>query len=114
MIAQAGSAHKFQVFDFRFAWKGEFFSRSYSFWAGLIGGCFLTTASHGTEQLLVQRLSRPGPREKAVPPSVSSWVVIFFQFGLFLFIGCCYLCIFRQRIARAPAARPIYPEVRLG
>ena len=34
----------------------EFFSRSYSFWAGLIGGCFLTTASHGTEQLLVQRL----------------------------------------------------------
>ena len=51
-----GAAHKFQMFDFRFAWTPEFFSRSYSFWAGLIGGCFLTTASHGTEQLMVQRL----------------------------------------------------------
>ena len=28
----------------------------FTFWAGLIGGCFLTMASHGTDQLLVQRL----------------------------------------------------------
>ena len=28
----------------------------YTFWAGVIGGCFLTTASHGTDQLVVQRL----------------------------------------------------------
>ena len=34
----------------------EFFSRTYTFWAGLLGGCFLTTASHGTDQLMVQRL----------------------------------------------------------
>ena len=47
---------KFQVFDFRFSLTPEFFSRTYSFWAGLIGGAFLTTASHGTEQLMVQRL----------------------------------------------------------
>src|SRR6202166_3952746 len=46
--ALAGAAHKFQMFDFRFAWTPEFFSRSYSFWAGIVGGCFLTTASHGT------------------------------------------------------------------
>src|ERR1700688_4721668 len=39
---------KFQVFDFRFALNSEFFARTYSFWAGIIGGCFLTTASHGT------------------------------------------------------------------
>ncbi len=30
--------------------------RPYTFWAGLIGGAFLTTASHGTDQLIVQRL----------------------------------------------------------
>src|SRR5579862_1559279 len=52
----AGAAHKFQMFDFRFSWTVDFFSRNYSFWAGIIGGCFLTTASHGTEQLMVQRL----------------------------------------------------------
>ena len=33
-----------------------FFSRTYSFWAGMAGGCFLTTATHGTDQLMVQRL----------------------------------------------------------
>src|SRR6266852_561653 len=52
----AGAAHKFQMFDFRFSMTPEFFARRYSFWAGIIGGCFLTTASHGTEQLMVQRL----------------------------------------------------------
>ena len=43
---------KFQVFDFR---SGRSPS-PYTFWAGLAGGCFLTTASHGTDQLMVQRL----------------------------------------------------------
>src|SRR5690349_3846828 len=47
-VAQvAGDAHKFQTFDFRFALSAEFFARNYRFWAGLIGGCFLTSASHG-------------------------------------------------------------------
>src|ERR1700735_4670677 len=40
VAALADAAHKFQMFDFRFAWTPEFFSRSYSFWAGLIGGRF--------------------------------------------------------------------------
>ena len=48
-------AQKFQMFDFRFELSHAFFRRNYSFWGGLLGGCFLTTASHGTEQLLVQR-----------------------------------------------------------
>jgi len=81
------SAHKLQVFDFRFSWTAEFFSRSYSFWAGLIGGCFLTTASHGTEQLLVQRLLAAKDEAQSRAALLSSWVVIFFQFALFLWIG---------------------------
>jgi solute:Na+ symporter, SSS family len=83
----ADAAHKFQMFDFRFSWTPEFFSRSYSFWAGLIGGCFLTTASHGTEQLLVQRLLSAKTEGQSRAALFSSWVVIFFQFALFLFIG---------------------------
>src|ERR1700686_4224697 len=84
-VAQA--AHKFQVFDFRFSFSAEFFARNYSFWAGLIGGCFLTTASHGTEQLLVQRLLAAKTERQSRAALFSSWVVIFFQFALFLFIG---------------------------
>jgi solute:Na+ symporter, SSS family len=85
--AVAAATHKFQVFDFRFAWTPEFFSRSYSFWAGLIGGCFLTTASHGTEQLMVQRLLAAKTEGQSRAALFSSWIVILFQFALFLFIG---------------------------
>ena len=87
IYALAGEAHKFQMFDFRFAWTAEFFSRNYSFWAGLIGGCFLTTASHGTEQLMVQRLLAARNIRESRAALFGSWIVIFFQFALFLFIG---------------------------
>jgi SSS family solute:Na+ symporter len=106
----AGSAHKFQMFDFRFSWTAEFFSRNYSFWAGLIGGCFLTTASHGTEQLLVQRLLAAKTEGESRAALFSSWVVIFFQFSLFLFIG--LLLYVHYSDLNLPAPKPlesIYP-----
>src|ERR1700676_3100068 len=87
VIATAGPLGKLQVFDFRIGPPAEFFTRTYSFWAGIIGGCFLTTASHGTEQLLVQRLLAAKNEGQSRAALFSSWVVIFFQFGLFLFIG---------------------------
>ncbi len=109
--ALAGAAHKFQLFDFRFASTPEFFSRSYSFWAGVIGGCFLTTASHGTEQLLVQRLLAAKNEQQSRAALLSSWFVIFFQFALFLFIG--VLLFVHYSDARLPAPQPpdsIYPK----
>jgi solute:Na+ symporter, SSS family len=109
--ALAVAAHKFQMFDFRFAWTPEFFSRSYSFWAGVIGGCFLTTASHGTEQLLVQRLLAAKTEQQSRAALLSSWFVIFFQFALFLFIG--VLLFVHYSDARLPAPQPpdsIYPK----
>src|SRR3954451_21240862 len=84
VVDVAGSLHKFDVFDFRFEWSSEFFSRSYSFWAGIIGGAFLTTASHGTEQLMVQRLLSAKTEREGRLALFSSWFVIFFQFTLFL------------------------------
>ncbi len=111
VTALAGAAHKFQMFDFRFAWTSEFFARSYSFWAGLIGGCFLTTASHGTEQLLVQRLLSAKTEQQSRAALLSSWAVIFFQFGLFLFIG--LLLFVHYSDSGLPAPQPpdsIYPR----
>jgi Na+/proline symporter len=109
--ALAGAAHKYQMFDFRFAWTPEFFSRSYSFWAGVIGGCFLTTASHGTEQLLVQRLLAAKNEQQSRAALLSSWFVIFFQFVLFLFIG--VLLFVHYSDTRLPAPQPpdsLYPK----
>jgi len=107
----AHAAHKFQVFDFRFSWTAEFFSRNYSFWAGLIGGCFLTTASHGTEQLLVQRLLAAKNENQSRAALFSSWVVIFFQFGLFLFIGLLLFVHYSDVHSTAPKpAESLYPS----
>src|SRR5205823_7780039 len=47
----ASGAGKLTIFHFAFS-----LSQNYTFWAGLAGGCFLTMASHGTDQLMVQRL----------------------------------------------------------
>ncbi len=105
------AAGKLQLFDFRFAFTPEFFSRTYSFWAGLIGGCFLTTASHGTEQLLVQRLLAACSQRESRAALLGSWVVIFIQFSLFLFIGLALYVFYAG--AGLPAPQPadrIYPD----
>jgi Na+/proline symporter len=86
-LALGEAAHKFQLFDFHFSLTPQFFQTKYSFWAGLIGGCFLTTASHGTEQLLVQRLLAARNLRESRLALFSSWAVVFFQFTLFLAIG---------------------------
>lgn len=87
VVAVATPAGKFRIFDFDFRFNMDFFSRTYTFWAGLLGGCFLTTASHGTDQLIVQRLLSARNEAQSRAALISSWVLIFFQFGLFLLIG---------------------------
>jgi SSS family transporter len=82
VIDVAGSAGKLHVFDFHWSWTNP-----YTFWAGVIGGCFLTTASHGTDQLVVQRLLAAGSERQSRLALLSSWIVIFVQFSLFLTIG---------------------------
>src|SRR5258708_37042201 len=47
----AAAGHKLQVLDFSFSW-----STKYAFWSGLIGGAFLSKASHGTREIFVRRL----------------------------------------------------------
>ena len=78
----AASAGKLQIFDF-----SANFWIPYTFWAGVIGGAFLTTASHGTDQLIVQRLLAARSQKQSVTALLSSGVAILFQFGLFLMVG---------------------------
>jgi SSS family transporter len=78
----AEAAGKLRVFDFTFD-----FWKPYTFWAGLIGGAFLTTASHGTDQLIVQRLLAARNQRQSVTALLSSGVAVLFQFALFLVVG---------------------------
>jgi SSS family solute:Na+ symporter len=111
VAAVAGAAHKFSIFDFRFSPTMAFFSRPYTFWAGLAGGCFLTTASHGTDQLMVQRLLSARNERQSRAALLSSWVVIFFQFTLFLLIGI-LLYVYYGETGMPPPQQTdrIYPE----
>ncbi|MBA4124032.1 MAG: sodium/solute symporter [Acidobacteria bacterium] len=73
---------KFDLFDFTLD-----FTKTYTFWAGLIGGCFLTMSTHGTDQYLVQRYLCTDRASRASLALLSSGAVVLGQFIGFLFIG---------------------------
>jgi solute:Na+ symporter, SSS family len=81
------------VADARAAGKLHFVSWSwdprlpFTFWGGVVGGCFLTMASHGTDQLLVQRLLTCRNQRESQLALIVSGFVVFAQFALFLTIG---------------------------
>lgn len=82
-VLELGSQfNKFQVFDFSLN-----FTKTYTFWGGLIGGCFLTMSTHGTDQYLVQRYLCTDKPSAAATALLSSGAVVLGQFIGFLFIG---------------------------
>ena len=91
------AGHKLQVFDFSFHWATK-----YTFWSGLIGGAFLTMASHGTDQTIVQRLLAARDQRDSRRALLASGGIVFIQFALFLLIGV-LLYVFAQH---APLVAP--------
>lgn len=81
-FGRAWSEHKLTVFDFR-----PSLHVVYTFWGGLVGGALLTSASHGTDHLIVQRLLAARDLRDAQRALVGSGVFIIAQFALFLLVG---------------------------
>ena len=63
------------------------FDRPHTIFAGLIGGAFLAMASHGADQLIVQRLLSSRSLKDARMALIGSGLVVFVQFTLFLMVG---------------------------
>jgi solute:Na+ symporter, SSS family len=101
----AKSAGKLRVFDFT-----PNFWMPYTFWAGLVGGTFLTTASHGTDQLIVQRLLAARSQRQSVTALLSSGIAILFQFALFLLVGVMLFVYYHVPSANFGTADRIYPK----
>jgi SSS family transporter len=74
--------NKFRLFDFSLD-----FTKTYTFWGGLIGGCFLTMSTHGTDQYMVQRYLCTSSTRSATSALLTSGLVVLAQFIGFLFIG---------------------------
>ncbi len=78
----AAAGHKLQLLDF--SWN---LATKYTFWSGLIGGAFLTMASHGTDQIIVQRLLAAKSERDSRRALLTSGGIVLFQFTVFLLIG---------------------------
>jgi solute:Na+ symporter, SSS family len=109
--ALASAAHKFQVFDLgvRHGWPYLDFTQPYTLWAGVIGGAFLTLATHGTDQLIVQRLLAARNQRQSAVALVSSGLAIFFQFALFLFVGVMLFAYYQLPSSQFGKSDRIYP-----
>jgi solute:Na+ symporter, SSS family len=75
----------------------------------MIGGAFLTTASHGTDQLIVQRLLAARNQRQSALALLSSGVAILFQFALFLFVGVMLFAYYQVPSTAFRRADRIYP-----
>jgi SSS family transporter len=102
--AVASAAGKFHTFDFALN-----LTTTYTFWAGVLGGTFLTMASHGTDQLMVQRLLAARNLRESRLALLSSGVVIFIQFAFFLLIGVGLYVFYGQHPTTFASADRIFP-----
>jgi SSS family transporter len=103
----AAAGGKFRIFDFTFG-----LTQTYTFWSGLLGGTFLTMASHGTDQSIVQRLLAARSERQGVAALLASGGIILVQFTLFLVLGV-MLYAFHQHaplIVAGGDADRIFPE----
>jgi len=88
VVATASQTDKLQIFFTGFHLSAaEFWKSNYTLLAGLLGGAFLSMASHGTDQLMVQRLLACRSVRESQKALIASGVFIIFQFLLFLLLG---------------------------
>ena len=82
ILSAAGAAGKLQVLDW---YTG--IDRPHTVWAGVIGGAFLSMASHGADQTMVQRMLSSRNLRDAQKAIIGSGLAVFVLMTLFLTVG---------------------------
>lgn len=103
ILSNAGGEGKLRLFDLSLG-----LDRPYTLAAGLIGGAFLSMASHGADQLIVQRLLAAPSVKGARKALIGSGIAVIFQFLLFLLIGIGLYAYYHAREFSSPDA--IFPS----
>ena len=81
-LSAAAAEGKLQIWDFSLSPVDN-----YNFWSGLIGGVFLGMASHGTDQVLAQRLLTSRSLADGRKALIGSGLLVIPQFAIFLLVG---------------------------
>lgn len=82
-LHQAFAADKFQVFDF----SAPILTSPYAFITAIFGGAVFTMASHGADQLMVQRILACRSLADGRKAMIGSAIFVTIQFGLFSLVG---------------------------
>ncbi|MBI2795149.1 MAG: sodium/solute symporter [Gemmatimonadetes bacterium] len=102
IVEGAAAAGKLAAIDWSTA-----LDKPHTMLAGLLGGGFLAMASHGTDQLIVQRLLSSRSLRDAQKALIGSGLVVFAQFTLFLMVGVGLWAYYGARFF--PAADQVFP-----
>ncbi len=90
--------NKFEIFNLSLPNSFyEFITSPYTLIGGFIGGTFLTMASHGTDQLLVQRLLACKSKKESQKALMLDASFIVLQFAFFLILGLCLYAFYEAK-----------------
>jgi SSS family transporter len=103
-IAKLSGTGKLEFFNFYLG--ADFFSKPYTLIASVLGGGFLSMASHGTDQLIVQRLLTTESLKKSQKALILSGFIVFIQFAMFLFIGSMLYVFFNGEVMKSDEVFP--------
>ncbi len=70
-----------------FRWDWDLLNQPYAFFSALLGGAFLSFASHGADYMMVQRVLGTKNLASARKAMIGSGLFVFFQFAVFLMAG---------------------------
>lgn len=88
VLSSASPENKFDIFNLGFSdGISGFFNQPYTLIGGLVGGMFLSMASHGTDQLIVQRLLAAPDLKSRRKAIIGSGIIVIIQFAVFLILG---------------------------
>jgi SSS family solute:Na+ symporter len=108
-LQKAGAAGKLDFINAAFDLR-----EPYTLWAGVVGGMFLTIATHGTDHYLVQRFLVAKSEKDAQVGLVLSGFLVFAQFVLFLILGILLWSFYEGRkFARADEILPTFVSDQL-
>ncbi|HZE09587.1 MAG TPA: sodium:solute symporter [Gemmatimonadaceae bacterium] len=97
ILHTASAAHKLRAIDLYMG-----FDRPQTLFAGLLGGAFLSMASHGADQLIVQRLMAASSLKESRKALIGSGIAVLLQFALFLMIGVGLFAFYKARPFAVP------------